>query len=141
MVLGNATTQSFAQLRRGGFQPRAGQASELGRIGLTCHERLNHRPAALAHQLRDNRVQFDVGIFERLLYAQNVARLLTHQLLARAKQSAQLLRRGVRHKAGTNETMGQEIDQPLGVADVGFAAGHILDMCRIRQNQVELSVG
>src|SRR5215468_9656636 len=53
------------------------------------------------------RVQFDVGVFERLMYAQNATRLLTHQLLVRAQQSAKLVRRGVRHKAGTDETMRQ----------------------------------
>jgi hypothetical protein len=61
-----------------------GQAGKLGRVLLTGNQRLDHLSAARAHDVGDHRVQLDVGILKRLLYPQDVARLLTHELLARA---------------------------------------------------------
>ena len=85
MVLADAAAQGLPQFGWGGFQPTIGQECELGRVGLTGNQRLDHRPAALTHDVGDHRIQLDVGVFERLLDAQNVARLLTNQLLARAQ--------------------------------------------------------
>lgn len=49
-------------------------------------------------------------------------------LFARAQQSAQVLCRCVRDKARPDETVRQQIGQPVGIADVSLAAGHILDV-------------
>jgi hypothetical protein len=85
-------------------------------------------------------IQFDVGILKRLLHALDVARRLAHQLLARAHQSAKLLRLRIGHETWANETVRQQIDHPFGVADVGLAAGHVLHMRGVRQHQLELAV-
>jgi len=50
--------------------------------------------------VRDHRVELDVGVFERLLYPQDVAQLLAHELLARPEEGTHLLRWSVRHELG-----------------------------------------
>jgi len=140
MLLGNAAAQSFTQLCRGRLQAAIGEAGKFGGIGLAGNHRLDHRPAALAHHVGDHRIQFDVGVLQRFLHALDVARRLTHQLLARAQQSAQLLRLGIGYEARANETVRQQVGVPFGVADVGLAARHILDMRRVRQHQLECAL-
>jgi len=141
MLFGDATAQSLTQLCRRCLQAAMSKAGELRRIGLAGNHRLDHRPGALAHNVGDHRIQFDVGILEGLLHALNVAGRLTHQLLARAHQSPQFLRLAIGHKARANETVRRQIDYPFGIADIGLAAGHILHMSRIGQHQLELAVG
>jgi len=75
------------------------------------------------------------------LYAQDVPRLLTAQLLARAHQRAHLLGRAVRHEARADKAMGQKIRHPVGIFDVALAAGYAFDMCSIGQHQLELAIG
>jgi hypothetical protein len=49
------------------------QPGQLGRILLTGNQRLDHLPPTQTHDVCDHRVQFDVGVLERLLYPQDVA--------------------------------------------------------------------
>src|SRR5215467_1640131 len=65
------------------------------RVQLASDQRLDHLSPAHAHEVADHRAQLDVGVFEGLLYAQDVPRLLTAHLLARAYQCAHLLGRAV----------------------------------------------
>jgi hypothetical protein len=57
------------------------------------------------------------------LHPQHVARLLTNQLLARARQVAHLLGLRIRHKARPDQTVRQQFGQPHGIIDVGLTAG------------------
>jgi len=45
------------EANRAGTSP----AGELVRIAFTGNQRLDHRPAALAHDVRDHRVELDIG--------------------------------------------------------------------------------
>ena len=43
----------------------------------------------------------------------------------------------LRHEAGGDQAVSQEFGQPLGVVDVGFPAGHLLNMHWVGQDQVQ----
>src|SRR5215469_12804765 len=45
-----------------------GERGQLGRVGLAGDQRLDHRPAAAAHDVGQNRLQLDVGFLQRLLH-------------------------------------------------------------------------
>jgi hypothetical protein len=71
---------------------------------------------------------FDVGVLERLLHPQHVARLFTNQLFARAQQVAHFLGLRIRHEARPDQTVRQQFGQPHRIVDVGLAARHVLHM-------------
>jgi hypothetical protein len=51
------------------------------------------------------------------------------------------LGRMVRHETGPDQPMSQQIGQPCGIVDVGLTTGHVLQVGRVRQDQLELTVG
>jgi len=109
-------------------------------VGLLLDQRLDDRPPAFAHDVGQHRAELDVGVFQRLLQPLHVAGLLAHQLLARAQQGAHLLRRRLGHKARADQAVRQQVGQPDGVGYVGLAAGHVLDVCGIGQDERDLAV-
>src|SRR5262245_61844554 len=62
------------------------------------------------------------------------------RLLACPQQAALLLRGGVGHEASADQTVRQKIRQPCGIVHVGLAAGHVLDVLGVGQNQLKLAV-
>jgi hypothetical protein len=79
----------------------------------------------------DHRVQFNIGVLERLLYPQDMARLFAAQLLARAQQRVHLLGRAIRYEARPDQAVRQQIRHPVSILHIGLAAGHVLDVCGI----------
>jgi hypothetical protein len=45
--------------------------------------------------------------------------------------------RAIRHEAGSQKSMPQQVGDPLAILDVGFAAWHLLDMACVHQQQGE----
>ena len=68
--------------------------------------------------------ELDVGLFQRLLDALDVAGLLAADLLAGAQQRAEFLLRLVRHEAGPDQPARQQIGDPHGIVHVGLPARH-----------------
>jgi hypothetical protein len=64
---------------------------------------------------------------------------LTHQLLAGARQIAQLLDGRGRHEARSNQPVREQIGAPSRIAHVGLASRHIADVLRIGQHQLEVT--
>ena len=84
--------------------------------------------------------EFDVGVLQRLLQPLNMGRALANQLLAGAKQGPQLLGRTIRHEAAADQAVGGQLGEPGRIVHVGLAAGHVLHMRGIGQQQFELAV-
>ena len=93
-----------------------------------------------AHDLGQHRGELEVGVLQRLLDALDVAGLLAHQLLAGAHQGAHLLDRRLRHKAGADQAVRQQIGEPHRVGDVGLATRHVLDVRGVGQHQRDLAI-
>ena len=81
--------------------------------------------------------QLDVGPFQRLLQPVDLGRALVHQTGAVAGQLAQLALGAVRHEAGPQQPVPQQVGDPLAVLHVGLAPGHRLDVLRVDQQQAE----
>ena len=81
---GDAAAQRFAQRLRRGLDPAMRQLRQPLGIALAGDQRLDHRPAGQTHDIRDHRVELDVGIFQRFLQTLDMLVALPHQLLASA---------------------------------------------------------
>src|ERR1700679_1760215 len=79
----------------GAFSLRAalGKIGKLLRIALPIHNCLQDRSPALAENVRKHAANLQIGILQRLLDPLIVLRRLSYQLLATARQIAQLLNR------------------------------------------------
>ena len=135
VLLRHAAAKGFAQLLLRALHPPIGKTGQFGGVGFARNQRLDHGPAALAHHVGEHRIQFDVGVLQRLLHAQHVARLLANQLFARAQQGAHLLSLRIRHEARPDQAMCQQFAQPRRVIDVALAARHILHVRGVCQHQ------
>ena len=113
MVLGHAAAKRLAELLRRCLYPPIRKAGQFRGVAFAGNQCLDHRAAAHAHEVGDHRVQLDVGVFQRLLQPLHMARLLTHQLLAGAQQVAHLLGLRIRHEARPDQTVRQQIGQPV----------------------------
>jgi hypothetical protein len=116
---------------------------ELGQaIGIVFagDESFDHRPTGQAHDIGDDRIELDVGILQCLLKALDMAAPFAHELLAGTQQSAQLLRRGIRHKAAADQPMRHQIGQPGGIVDIGLASRDVLNVPGIGQYQGKIAV-
>jgi hypothetical protein len=109
VALCGAPAQGFAQGLLGSFHAMVGETGELGRLVLAGDQRFDHLSPAQAHDVGDHRIQLDVCVFERLLNAQDVARLLAHELLARTQERAHLLGLSVGHEARPDQAVRQQV--------------------------------
>jgi hypothetical protein len=117
-----------------------GQRRQSIRVGFAGDQRFDHPTSGQADDVGDDRVELDVGVFQRLLQPLDVTGTLPHELLTAAQQVAHLLGLLIRHKTTADQPVRQQFGQPGGIVDVGLAARHILDVRRIRQHQFELAV-
>ena len=138
---GDASLQGGAQRLRRCLDAALHQGEQLVRISLAVDQRVQDGTAALAHDLAQHRAELEVGVLERFLQPLHVAGLFAHQLLAGAQQRAQVLRRRFGHEARADQAVRQQVGQPQRVGNVGLAAGHILDVGGIGEDQRELAIG
>src|SRR3981081_4417265 len=91
MMCRHAPAQSFLHLGLGALHARMCQCGEPYGISLASYDGVEHCPSALAEQIRQFGLDFDVGILQRLVNALGMAGLLPDQLLAGAQQHTQFL--------------------------------------------------
>ena len=91
-------------------------------IALAGDQRPEDGAPAGAEQVGDHAGDLEVGVFQRLLDAQGVASHLANQLFAGARQVTQLLDRLGRHEARADQAVGQQVGEPVRIADVALAS-------------------
>ena len=84
--------------------------------------------------------ELDVGVLQHLLDAVGHARPLPDERLAVAGQVAQLADRLGRHEAGPQQAVLEQLAIHWRVLDVGLAAGHVLDVLGVDQQQLEAAL-
>ena len=117
------------------LHPGADQRLQPPRIGLACGERGEHGTPRLAHDVGEHRGELEVGVLEGLLDALDMAGLLAHELLARPEQVAHRAGAGVGHEARADQAVGEQVGEPDRVGDVGLAAGDVLHVRGVGQDQ------
>src|SRR5271167_4150102 len=91
MVAGHPAAQRFTKLLGRGLDPPIGKIGQPFGIALAGNQRLDHRATGKPDDVRDDRVELDVGILQRLLKVLDMAASFANQLLAGAQQAAQFL--------------------------------------------------
>ena len=127
------------QFRHCGPNATVGQSRQGFGGSLTGNRGLDHASTGKTNHVRDDRIDFDVGVLQRLLDALRVAAALAHKLLASAQQIAHLLGRLIRHPstpvgagyAGPDQSVRNQIRQPGGIIDIRFAPRQVLDVRRV----------
>jgi hypothetical protein len=115
-------------------QPPTGQLGELGerrRIGGSRDQRRQEVAAGLAQDIGRHRRQLASGSFEDLLQAVHLVGALVDQGGAVAGQLAELTLGTIRNEARPQQAVAQEIRDPFGVANIGLASRHRLNMRRV----------
>src|SRR4030095_6673121 len=137
MVWRDAPAQRFDQVSS---LPASGTDCEVGEalwILFAVDDGVEHGAAAHAEDVGQNAGDLDVRLFQGFLNSQGVLRNLAHALLARARQSAQLLNSSGREEAGADQAMGEKVGDPHRVVHVGLSTRHVADVLSVRQNELE----
>jgi hypothetical protein len=116
-------------------------AREIGQnigVGRAGDERVEHRAAALAEDVRRDAVQLDAGVFQRLVQPLGLALALGDLRAPIARQQPQVADRLGRHEARRQQPRLGELAQPRRIADIGLAARHVLDVPRVDEHQLEV---
>src|ERR1041385_4588099 len=103
MVVRDGAPQCLKQRGMLGLQPSIGERDQSIRVRLTIGNRLEDGAAAEPQQITNEAGDLEVSVFEYLLDPQRVLRDLTHELLARAREIAQLENRRRRDEAGADQ--------------------------------------
>jgi hypothetical protein len=96
MMVGHPTAQRCLQVGRAGFDPPVGQRRQSIRVGFAGDQRFDHPTTRQADDVGDDRVELNVGVFQRLLQPLDVTGALPHELLTAAQQSLPRRRPGLR---------------------------------------------
>ena len=126
MMIGSRPCKASYNCLARRLDPPVGQFGQLRRISDARDHRLYHPPSAEPENIADDRVELDVGLFERFLDPLDMAGLLTAQLLAGTQQRAKLLDRLFRNEARLDQAASYQIGDPCRVVDVRLAAGTFL---------------
>ena len=108
-----------------------------GRIGNPGHDVAKDAQAGNAADVADHEMKLQVHLHEGLLHALNTGARRLNQGLAVSHVAAQ--RRDVRSRseASAKQANAVKLLKPLGVRDIAFAAGHVLDVPRVHEEHLE----
>jgi hypothetical protein len=79
---GDAAAQRCLQVGWAGFDPPVGQCRQSIGVGFAGDQGFDHPATGQAQNVRDDRVELDVGVLQRLLQPLDMAAALAHELLA-----------------------------------------------------------
>ena len=116
------TVEGLRELFPRGLESRVCEPGDVFRTPLAFRQCRQHRAAALAQNVADDRTEFDVATFQDFLDAVGLGCPLVDQGDAVPDQLAQLPLRPRRNQAGFQQPMAHQIADPFRVLDIGFAA-------------------
>jgi hypothetical protein len=140
MVARDLAAEGLHDLLARSPHPRGDVRGELRRVGLAGDDRGEDGSPALAHDVAEHGAEFEVGVLHDLVDALHVRRALADELLPRARQVTQVLDGRLGHEARADEAVGEQVGDPHRVVHVGLATGYVLDVARVREDQVEVAV-
>ena len=120
-----------AQLPSGKVRHRLGR-------GAALDQSLQHGAPGNSEDVAGDAGQLDVGRLQELQEPVALGRLALHQLAAIAQQLAQFALRRRRNEALGNQSMADQIGDPLGILHIGLATRHVPDMPGVADDEVEM---
>jgi hypothetical protein len=135
--LGEPSRQGLLQLRLLALEEAFSQVTQLLGIGLPCRESSQHQLATRPQRITGHLAQLDVGALNQLLNPIGQGGLFPYQTLPVPGQSPQLANGAGRNEAGREQTMPQQIGQPLGINDIGLAGFVPFGVTGLGENHVQ----
>jgi hypothetical protein len=114
-------------------QPALGELGEHVWIVRAGDQRLEHPPAGGTEHPAGDRGELDAGVLEHLVQPLHLADTVVDLRLAVASQIAQLADRARRHEARPHEPVFEQLADPLGIGDIGLAAGNVAQMLGVQK--------
>ncbi len=108
-------------------------------IGLFLHDGFQNATARNPGEVGGYGTEFDVARFEHFVQAIDHTDTVADQLGALARQIAAIALFDRWNETGLEQTMLQEVGEPLGVLYIGLAPRHAFDMVRIHEQQREIA--
>jgi hypothetical protein len=108
----------------------ARQAEQAGDV-LALDQTLDHRRGGHAVEVADHAAEFDAGVVEHLVQPVELGAVHVGELAPIARDQAQLGQVLRRNEAGAHQAEAGQHGQPLRIAHVGLAPGHMLDEMRV----------
>jgi hypothetical protein len=131
-----AADQRRLELGELGAQAALGQLGQQLGVAHAGDQGPKHRPAGDAQDVGGHARQLDAGVLQQLLQPLRLAGALLDDGLAVAGEVAQLPDRRGWHEAGADQAVLDQLADPLGVGDVGLAAGHVAQVAGVEQPAV-----
>lgn len=138
-MIGDAAAQGQTQLRTLAAQRSFGLVGQPVGMLLACNDGLNDRPPARSQNVAGDLIQLDAGIFQHFVNTVMNTIALLGKLDPIARHIAQFTRFRRRHETGPDETVRQQLSQPLTIARIRFSPGDVLDLIRIGKDQLEVA--
>jgi len=107
------------------------------RVSLAGDQRVEHVTGGSAPDVRGDAVELDPGVLQRLVQPVDLTSALLDLRLAIPGQVPQLPDRLGSHEVRSQQPGLDQPAQPLGVTDIGLAAGDLLDVPRVDQQAPE----
>ena len=120
-----------------GVAPVIAQARQHLGVTLAGEDCADDPQAGCAGDVGDDVVELKIHLGQRLLHVLNMRGRILEQTLALTHVGTQLGNLTFGPKAGAQQTVGMKPLQPLRVADVGLASGHVLGIARIDKEHRE----
>lgn len=121
-------------------QSTLGKLRHLLRCHLACKQSIKDSATRYTENVRRNTSQLDVGVLKNLLNPIHFRRPLFYQPTTIASHIAQIANLTRRNETSAKQAILQESGKPSGILGVSLEAFHILQMTRIHQHNLELSV-
>jgi hypothetical protein len=113
VMIPNSPFQGLLQLGGLVLQLAPCQLRQLSRIVLAADDGLQHLASGYAQRVGGHRTQLEVGLFQKLLDTVGHPRLALPQFRPVPRQIAQVLDRGRRHKAPLEQSVLEQVGDPL----------------------------
>ncbi len=133
-----ATLKRLPERRDLGAQLPFGQVGEHPGVGGSGHQRVEHRATRDTEDVGGDAVELDPGVLQRLVQPVGLALALGDLRLAIPGQRPQPALGLGRHEAAAQQAGLHQLTKPLRVRHVGLAPGHVLDVPRVAQRQLEV---
>ena len=137
LVRSETPPQGLLQLRDLRSQLPFGQSGHLRSVRRTRDQGFEHLPPRLAHDVRGDRGKFYVGSFQRLLQPTYLGRAFPHQGRSVVGEFPQLPLGSFGHEASPQQTVPEQLGDPLAIFDVGLATRDGLDVPGVDQKRRE----
>lgn len=115
------------------------QARQRLRVALSGKDRANDAQASRTGDIGDDVVELKIHLGQRLLHMLDVRGRVLQQTFALTHIGSQFGNLPFGPKAGSKQPERMEPLQPLGVADIGLAPGHVLGIARVDKKHSEPS--